>query len=528
MMIWNLKGVLTVSLTMVATIAQIIGKVNPKFYAENGDDLLKEFGSVSAINSDKIKDKPLSTHSFVYDSSSETLEPVYFFILDLMKDFGLDTEKLIDNFSSSPGSGHFAELGQRATVMQQQGAKILGDVNTVMRSVLNIIYDLKEFRIRLDAYDALKTDKKEAAILSLKQLWMDKVDWNKGNSSIKAMALGQAGFQTLISAFLFVKTVEEIEKVDLNEVVKRILRARVFEFNDWLGQSEKELRKRYELEKTYLRSQVNSLKLYARWAKPYLKAAQDLEMKEQGREPALVKTFNTIILELSLLGKKKIKVHDEVMSGNFPKDVEKITTQDYYSCTLVDFRFRGIPQRISQQSHYVFGGRAEISFKSYVLTGDEIKKLNEELDSSDVGDVLRLIEGSTGESMAQLQDEINSFLDEKEDSNSSMKQEDNSNPFKALFGGYDDTETPKKEGKKADKETPEKAPGYFSNLFGALAGEPPRMQGNGKGKKEKIKLRPDNYVEKEYIRKLAETNAQEQTFKVFDTYKKAHGMPSYT
>lgn len=484
---------------MVASISQIIGKVNPKLYAENGAELLKKYGSASAIDADEIKEKPLSTHAFVYDSSSETLEPIYFFILDLMRDTGLDTEKLIDNFSSSPGSGHFAELGQRATVMQQQGAKILGDVNTVLRSVLNIIYDLKEFRIRLDAYNALKTDKKDAAMLSLKQLWMDKVDINKQQSSIKAMALGQAGFQTLISAFLFVKTVEDIEKVDLNEVVKRILRARVFEFNDWVGQSEKELKKRYELEKTYLRSQVNSLKLYARWAKPYLKAAQDLEMKEFGREPALVKTFNTILLELSLLGKKKIKVHDEVMSGNFPKEIEKIKTQDYYGCTLIEFKFRGIPQRISQQSHYVFGGRAEISFKSYALTEDEIKKINEELDSSDVGDVLRLIEGSTGESMSQLQEEINSFLEEKEEESETSSSEDTSNPFKALFGFYDSK--PKSEKKAVAKK---------------------------ESKKEEVILRQDNYVEKEYLRKLAIEKAKESAFNVFDIYKKAHGMPSYT
>ena len=34
-----------------------------------------------------------SAHNLVYDSSSETLEPVYFFIVDLMGDFGLETEK---------------------------------------------------------------------------------------------------------------------------------------------------------------------------------------------------------------------------------------------------------------------------------------------------------------------------------------------------------------------------------------------------------------------------------------------------
>jgi hypothetical protein len=481
---------------MTATIEQLIGKIRPKFYADKGAELLKKYSSIEGIPAEEVKEKSMSEHSLVYDSSSETLEPVYFFILDLMNDLGLETEKLIDNFTSSPGSGHFAELGQRATVMQQQGTKILADVNNVLKSVLNIIYDLKEFKIRLQHYDDSKTDKKEAAFLALKQIWMDKVDINKGNSSIKAMALGQAGFQTLIDAFLFVKDVKDVDKADLNERVKRILRARILEFNVWLEHSEKELRKRYEIEKTYLKTQVNSLKLYSRWARPYLKAAQDLEMKERGREPALVKAFNTIILELTLLGKKKIDVREEALSGNLPKDFEKIKTKDYYSCVLVNFKFRGIPQRISQQAHYVFGGRAEISFKAYVLNEDEIKKLNEELEASDINDVLRLIEGATSESLDQLQEEINFFLEEKDEKEVQEKQKDTSNPFRALIGGYDEKPTKPK----VSVPSPTK----------------------------KVIMRSETFAEKNYVRPLGEKAAKDLAFNLFDFYKKAHGMPSYT
>jgi hypothetical protein len=463
---------------MVETVSEIIGRINPD------------------------QKEPLSHHKFIYDSSSETLEPVYFFILDLMGDFKLETEKLVDNFTSSPGSGHFSELGQRATIMQQQGSKILGDVNTVLRSVLNIIYDLKEFRIRLSHYDALKGPKKEAAILALKQLWMDKVDINKGNSSIKAMALGQAGFQTLIDAFLFVKDLNGVDKVDLNDRVKRILRARVLEFNDWLEHSEKELRKRYQLERTYLKSQVNSLKLYSRWAKPYLKAAQQLEMKDQGREPALVKAFNTILLELTILGKLKIDPKSLVAKG-YPKELEKIKTKDYYSCVLIDFKFRGIPQRVSQQPHYSFGGKAEITFKSYALNEDELAKLDEELESSDMGDVLQLIEGLTTESLEQLQEDINFFLEEHESEHGhEPESEDSSNPFKALVGGYGKgtTKTPAKREMK-EKEVPKK-----------------RIEN----------IRPDNYMERMHLRPAAGEQAKEFAFSFFDIYKKAHGMPSYT
>lgn len=338
---------------MTASIKQIIGKINPVLYAENGKELLKKYSSPENIPAEEVKEKPISEHSLVYDSSSETLEPIYFFILDLMNDFGLAPEKYVDTFASSPGSGHFAELGQRATIMQQQGTKILGDINSVMRSILNIIYDLREFKIRLQSYDDLKTNdknKNQAAILSLKQIWMDKVDINKGNSSIKAMALGQAGFQTLIDAFLVVKDMNDADKIDLNDRVKRIIKARIIEFNSWLENSGKELRKRYEIEKTYLKSQVNSMKLYARWAKPYLRAAVQLEMKGEEREPALVKVFNTVLLELSLIGKTKLKIKELALEGKLPSEFAKLQQKrDYFSCVLVEFKFRGIPQRISQQ-----------------------------------------------------------------------------------------------------------------------------------------------------------------------------------
>lgn len=447
----------------------------------------------------KKKGEPETEHTLGYDSSSETLEPVYFWLLDLLTDFGLKPEKLIDNFTTTPGSGHFAEIGQRATRMQEEGMKIFGTINTVLRSVLNVVYDLKEFKIRLSHYDSLKSGdqaEKEAAILSLKQIWMDKVDIAKGQSSIKAMALGQAGFQTLIDAFLASKDEKDVDKLDLNDRVKRILKPRIMEFNHWVKQSETELRKRYQMEKTYLKSQINSLKLYSRWAKPYLKIAKDLEQKEPGRSPDLVKTFNTIVLGLTLLGKSELKVKDAAIEGDLPKDFQKMKEKrKYYSCILVDFKFRGIPQRVSQQSHYVFGGKAEVTFRGYALNEEEIKKLDQELAKSDIEESLTLIEGATTESLETLQADIDEFLEEPDEE--IQKPKDTSNPFMALIGKYGKSEKPK------EKESEKKEP-----------------------KIEKIK--PDNFIEREHLRKLSAATAEDTTFKLFDIYKKAHGMPSYT
>lgn len=487
---------------MVATIQQIIGKINPELYAENGADLLKKYKTPDNIPAEEVKPQPLSKHTLGYDSSSETLEPVYFFILDMMTDFKLSPQKFVDTFTSSPGSGHFGEFGQKSTVMQQQGTKLLGDINAVMRSILNIIYDLREFKIRLQSYDDLKSKNKsmsEAAALSLKQIWMDKVDITKGNSSIKAMALGQAGFQTLIDAFLVAKDMEDADNLDLNERVKRIVKARILEFNTWLENSGKELKKRYEIEKTYLKSQINSMKLYARWAKPYLRAAKDLEMKAGGKEPALVKVFDTILLELTLIGKSKLKVQELALEGKLPSEFKRLSLKrEYFGCVLVDFNFRGLPQRISQSGHYTFGGKADINFFAYALNEDELDKLNQEIEKSDIGDAFGLIEGITTESLEQLKDDIEFFLEEEREEETE-KFRSGSNPFIALIGGYK-----KKEEKPKEKNKEEKT------------------------EKKDIIVSPDTWIEKTHLRPLASENAEETAFKLFDVYKQAHGMVSYT
>jgi hypothetical protein len=505
---------------MVESIAQIIGKINPQLYATNGGELLKKYGSPDKIPAQEIKPKSLvfttpsyggaklskegteASFTLGYDSTSETLEPIYFFIMDLVSNnFGFSLEKLVDNFTSSPGSGHFSELGQRATVMQQQASKMLGDVNTVLRSVLNIIYDLKDFRIRLEHYNNINSKEpivKESALLGLKQVWLDKVDIQKGQGAIHAMTTGNLQFTTLRDAFLASKDEKTAKELDLNERVKRILLSRIQEFNIWLKESESELRKRYELERTYLKSQVNSLNLYSRWVRPYLKAAADLEQKEQGRNVDLVKTFNTILLELTILGKKEIDIEGSALSYNLPREFRNFKPKrKYYSCILIDLSFRGIPQRISQQSHYVFGGKTTVTFKAYALNEDELKKLNQELEKSDLSSVLKLIEGTTGESIGQLQEEIDFFLKDKgnEETKEEKSSSQSSNPFLALIGYYNKE---KPEGKKEES------------------------------KDKSIKVRADDWIESTHLRTLAAAEAIDKTFTIFDIYKKAHGMASYT
>jgi len=455
----------------------------------------------------KKKGEPESEHLLAYESFKESLEPVYYFLLELMNDFGFKTEKLIDNFSPAPGSAQWQEIGQKKGMMQEQASKIMANIGVITRGVLTNIYDLRDFKMRLQNYEDLKSkdkDKSQAAELTLKQIWMDKVDIQKGNSSIKGLALGQGGFQTLLDAFLVVKN-ESLKdskgnEIDLNDRVKRILKPRIQEFKIWLEHSGKELKKRYELQRSYLKSQVNNLKLYSRWVKPYLKQAFELETKDQGKNPNFVKSFNRTILELTILGKNPLDVKAESIAGDLPEDFQKdkflrSLKREYHSCVLIDFNFITVPGQ-------VYVGKVEVNFRAYALNEDELKKLEQELDESDLGDALKLIQGTTDESLEQMQDEINEFLEEKTEKEKDKikekkKSTDKSNPFLALIGSYKEKE------------------------------EKPKEKTDEKEKKEII-VKPDNWIEENHLRKLSAEDAKKKAFNLFDVYKKVHGMASFT
>lgn len=512
---------------MALDVHKIIAAINPDLYCDSKTKdkvkkLVKEKGFAAAakeaepVKADEIFDYddaklnpldktglkgPKEEHKIEYDSPQETLEPIYFWLHDFLAKSSKKITKISDNFAASAGSNTFGEFGQRATRMQEEAMKMLGSVNTVIKSILNIIYDMKEFKIRLDQYDKLNTGSesdKKAAMFALKQVWLDNVDFAKrGNTSIKAMSQ-QFDYVTLIDAFMAAENIEMLRKpeseggLDLNERVKRLVAQRLVEFLKWIEESEKELRKRYEIEKNYLKSQNNSIKLYVRWIKPYLMAAKNLEQNADSGA-ALVASFNTMVLELAIMAEDKYDPEDDIKSGLLPSSFKDATKRTYKPIVIVEFKFRGIPSRVGQG--YSYGGRAEVKFTSYALHDVEIEALKKTMDDDDQNDALKLIMGATDDSLGMIDKDVRELLGEDEKKEEEKEESEDVNPLTALgslftFGFF------KKESKKDEKE------------------------GFAKG------IRPDNDREK-VMRSQAIIAAREKCFNVFDTYKKSHGMPSH-
>jgi len=450
------------------------------------------------------KGKPIASYKMTYDSQQAQLESIYYWLLDFLQDGDWDAKKIVDNFMSSPGSGHFAEMGQRATKMQEEGMKILGGLNQVIKSTLNLIYDLKEFELRLEHYkNAFSTDlkKKEAGNLALKQIWLDNVDIKRGRGSIHQMA-NEMGFATIRELFMMANSQKDLDKMNeergwgiINDQVRRILVPRLEEFLKWKDYSYNELSKRMNIENNYLRSQVETIKLYSSWMKPYLKAAEELRQKGFEGNAALVNAFSTTMFELKLLSKKKEKV-PEIFGDDYK------LKRDYYSVIVIGMTYRGhVSQRVTQGGDQGFarGGRVDMTFSSYSLNEEELKLVEDELKKEDVAESMNFNGNIAEEALKELKEDLETFLktdEEKEKEKKEKEKKTNSNPFSELFDGIK---------------------GFF-DIFKKK-----------EKKKEEIKdikdIKKDNYVEK-LVRAQASKNAAEGVYRVYDIYKKTHGMAS--
>jgi len=449
---------------------------------------------------------PVSSYKLSFDSQQAQLEPIYYWLLDWVQERGWSMEKTVDNFMASPGSGQFSDMNMRATKMQEEGMKILGGLNQVVKSVLNLIYDLKEFELRLAHYDDAKSKdvkEKEEGMLALKQIWLDNVDLKRGRGSIHQMS-AEMGFTTLREAFMMAEDVDALKRMNkdeegglINDQVMRILIPRISEFLKWVKYSESELRKRFSIEKNYLRSQVETIKLYSAWMKPYLVAAEKLRQKGFEKDSALVNAFSTSMFELQLMGSQPIKVED-VYDGKY------VSKRGYNRVMIIGLVYRGhVSQRVTQKGDYGFamGGKVDMTFDAYSLNDEELAAARKLLEKDDISKSMEFSGDVAGDALKELKEDLDYFL---------MSPE----------------EKEKEDAKKKGKEVGEKVDiNPFSALLGLVKKKKSKVEKGEKAFVEIEDIKNDNFVEKMMRAKGAET-ASDWLYLVYDIYKKAHGMAS--
>ena len=247
------------------------------------------------------------------------------------------------------------------------------------------------------------------------------------------------------------------------------------------------------IKKNYLKTQVDALKLYTQWAKPYLRAAQKLGMKEFKTKaglpsPELVAAFNNMVMNLKLLGKKEIKPE-----GVHPAYKKVSLENKYFSCLEIEFQYRTLP-KIMGQGQYVQTGLIDVFFRSYVFTDEDLKDIETYEALQDLDLVNNLTEGS----LKRLHDDIDYYLSEKKEEKK-IEKKSFSWPLGNMFKGFQShVNEPMKEAGK----------GFFETI------RPPNFKTN------------ISFLEGQ-VRKAAQEKSLGNALVIYDVFKKAHRMATW-
>ncbi len=248
-------------------------------------------------------------------------QPEYNSLMQELTFFGYSKLKMMESIDPSALSGIMTLLFEKRRNLEDRTMNLLGNVNQVLKSIISLIYELKELDRNLAFYDLMKSsapEKKEAAELALKRIFVDNVDARKGGASLVRLSgapvqgQGGAAFADLVGAFYAAKSLRDIGNMQRNEQYKNILKNRYIEYEEWKKINDGDLRSRRNLLLGYLKSQVGSYNLYVEWASQYLTMLKRINLtKPQTAASYMGSTkmadiFESSIFTLNVMGFKEI------------------------------------------------------------------------------------------------------------------------------------------------------------------------------------------------------------------------------
>ena len=330
-------------------------------------------------NKEKKKGKhipqDLAEHTFIFDTTQEGFEHTYFWLLDFISGKGYKVNKTQDYFIASELGNLYQQAGTMRTAIEKRASELLQTVGILIKSIVQLLWDLKEFDLRLKIYEKYfkgKGKEKDEGALGLKAIYLTEVDVKKGRGSINVLTT-DANFATLRDAFMIAKSSDDVDKLDLNARVKNILKPRLGEYMDWAKRSYEELSSRRKIEKAYLKSQVNALKMYTAWAKPYLIATNRLMPPEKYETDAdVISGFNVTKVNVSIRGKKEYKP-----APTSTIILPELKKNKVFQVLELTFKYRSFPERIRTPQGQATGFRVrlEVKITPYVFTQDQLDKL---------------------------------------------------------------------------------------------------------------------------------------------------------
>ena len=354
--------------------------------------------------------EPSRKFRLVYESFSLSMEETYFWILNALQyDFDLSkVEKITDIFSSAENSSIFGQASQRMGIQQDRIASTLATVGKMVKDLFAIVRELRIIDERLAAYDSWNKDKTKSSDATLKQLYIDFVESQGGQTKPSSVyGLAQNLGYTTLPDFYFNTRVYKKDQIDktvdalpTNNNLKNVLRRKLLEFIIWKEETEKEMRHRRKFTLHYLRQQWAIIKMYMGWLKPYLRNVKRLSMNEQQiLGPEIISAFETAAIEIELVAYNEGKA----AKGKSP-------------AILINFKYFVKPslsyqQPESYQRGPIHVGKVDMTFRSYGWSKVEIEAYKKYREKEEM-ELLSVIDASLKAAMEALSEDLEKYLAE--------------------------------------------------------------------------------------------------------------------
>jgi len=334
---------------------------------------------------------------------------LYYWVLQQMFDVGYPKViKITDLFTASEHSSFWGGAAQRLGLQQDKVMTFLASIGKMVKELFQLVREMRWIDERMGYYEGAKRNV-ESAEITLKGIWVDMVDGvapggQKTNVNLFLMAQ-QLQFVTLPDFFFSAhpKTFEDVDRVvdklEVNQAVKRVLKRKLFAYIRWRDETYKELETRRLFTLRYLRQHFNIIKMYMNWVKPYLKHIERLQTDVSKLNNAeLIAAFEGSLVDIEVMGVA-------IPEGN----------KDYYNCMLVNFEYRSRPSMQYQQEYAHRGplhlGETKITWRSYTWTWEQIQNYTTMKDQEDF-ELLASIDASLKEAMEALGDDLQKYLKE--------------------------------------------------------------------------------------------------------------------
>lgn len=394
-----------------------------------------------------VQDYPVPVNRYFvwYESPHESIEPIYFFCMNQLAEWGFPkVYKITDLFTASEHSSFWGAATARLGLASDKVSQYMATIGQFIRKDLfQLVRDIRWIDERIKYHEDARKGLISAEI-TLKGIWTDLVDGvvqgQRVSPNIFQLAT-QLQFTTLPDWFFQIhpQKTEDIDDIINNmeggtRVVKDLLRRKLEQYLVWRTENFKELKQRRLFELKYLRQNYNVIRMYVTWLKPYLKHIERLSGDVSKLSSAdLIAAFEGSLVEIEVLAIK-------IPEGN----------SKYYTCMLETFNYRARPSMpyTAETPGYHRGpihvGQARISWRAYSWTLDTIQNFIKMKEKEDL-DLLKNIDSSIKQTLDAIGDDLEEYLKQageefepKEEETKTAHKSSIFEPFEAVGKGFKD------------------------------------------------------------------------------------------